>query len=160
LLEEKSSYNRVNENFEREGDEMSEIPPPSVPPSMPPPGGTYTPPPPPPPGSVPPPSSSDRTIFLVLSYVGILSLVPLLAKKDDAEVQWHAKNGVVLFGAEVIWVIVRIILSRIPAVACGMVFVGCIVWLGFLAISIICIMKAVQGQRFRIPILTDIAEKM
>jgi uncharacterized membrane protein len=138
---------------------MSEIPPPTVPPSVPPPGGTYTPPPPPPPGSVPP-SSSDRTIFLILSYVGILSLVPLLAKKDDPEVQWHAKNGVVLFGAEVVWGIVAMILGRIPAVNCGMVFVSCVVWLGFLALSVICIIKATQGQRFRIPILTDIAEKM
>lgn len=138
---------------------MSEIPPPSVPPSVPPPGGSYTPPPPPPPGSVPP-TSSDRTVFLILSYFGIFSLIPLLAKKDDPEVQWHAKNGVVLFGVEVLWVIVRIVLSRIPAVNCGMVFVGCVVWLGFIALSVFCMMKAVQGQRFRIPIVTDIAEKM
>src|ERR1041384_3808219 len=129
---------------------MSEIPPPTVPPSVPPPGGTYTPPPPPPPGSVPP-SSSDRTIFLILSYVGILSLIPLLAKKDDPEVQWHAKNGVVLFGAEVIWVIVRIILARIPGVACGMVFVGCAVWLAFLALSIVSPVKAKQRQQPPIP---------
>jgi uncharacterized membrane protein len=151
---------------------MSEIPPPTVPPATPPPppgggsytppGGSYTPPPPPPPGGTPGGTSpnTDRTIFLVLSYLGILSLIPLLAKKDDAEVQWHAKNGVVLFGAEVVWVIVRIILSRIPGVGCSMVVVGCVVWLGFLALSILCIMKAVQGQRFRIPVLTDIAEKL
>ncbi len=134
---------------------MSEIPPPS---------GSYTPPPPPPP---PPPGggaapSSDRTLMLVLSYLGILSLVPLLAKKDDPEVQWHAKNGVVLFGAEVVWVIVRIalIFIRIPFLGCGMTMISCVIWLGFIALSILCIMKATQGQRFRIPVLTDIAEKM
>jgi len=134
---------------------MSEIPPPSVPP-----GGTYTPPPPPPLGG--PPPSSDRTIMLVLSYLGILSLIPLLTKKDDPEVQWHAKNGTVLFGAEVVWIIIRIalIFIHIPGVGCGMAVIGCVVWLGFLAISILCIVKATQGQRFRIPILTDIAEKM
>ncbi|MBV9497217.1 MAG: hypothetical protein JOZ54_23480, partial [Acidobacteria bacterium] len=87
---------------------MSEYPPPTVPPATPPPpgGGSYTPPPggsyPPPPPPVGGAPSSDRTIMLVLSYLGILSLIPFFMKKDDAEVQWHAKNGVALFGAEVV----------------------------------------------------------
>ena len=59
-----------------------------------------------------------------------------------------------------VWVIVRILISRVPMLGCSMIVVGCVVWLGFLALSIFCIMKAVQGQRFRIPILTDIAEKL
>ena len=140
---------------------MSEIP--SVTPPPPPPGGSYTPPPPPPPappgGTAP---SSDRTIMLVLSYVGILCLIPLLTKKDDPEVQWHAKNGTALFGAEVVLFILRIMLIfiRIPFLGCGVSVITCAIWLGFLAISIIAIMKAVKGERFRIPVLTDFAEKM
>jgi fumarate reductase subunit D len=139
---------------------MSETPhvPPSPPP--PPPGGSYTPPPAPPPGGAP--VSSDRTIFLVLSYLGILCLIPLLAKKEDPEVQWHAKNGLALFIAELVWVALRIalIFVHIPALGCGMAAVGCVVWIGFLVLSIMGIIKAVNGQRFRIPILTDMAEKM
>lgn len=139
---------------------MSDIPPYTPPPPPPPPGGTYTPPPPPPPGA--PAPNSDRTIMLVLSYLGILCLIPLFAKKDDPEVQWHAKNGTVLFGAEIVFVIIRIMLIfvRIPFLGCGLAAISCVIWLGFLALSIICIMKAVKGERFRIPILTDIAEKM
>ena len=144
---------------------MSETPTsytPPPPPPPPPPGGSYTPPPPPPPppgGAAP---NSDRTIMLVLSYLGILCLIPLLAKKDDPEVQWHAKNGTALFGLEVIVFIVRIMLFfiRIPFLTCGLALALCVVWLGFLALSIICIMKAVKGERFRIPVLTDFAEKM
>ena len=144
---------------------MSEIPPPTVPPSTPPPpgGGSYTPPPPPPGGYAPPPAGgSDRTIFLVLSYLGILSLIPFLMKKDDSEVQWHAKNGVALFGAEVIVWIVFFILSFVlrNVLSCGLTIINCVIWIGFLAVSIICIVKAVGGQRFRIPVITDMAEKM
>jgi uncharacterized membrane protein len=102
---------------------------------------------------------SDRTIFLVLSYLGILCLIPLLGKKDDPEVQWHAKNGTVLLFAEIAWVIVRIALSY-AGVGCLGSVVDCVVWLGFLALSVFCIVKAVGGQRFRIPLLTDFAEKM
>src|SRR5258705_4113689 len=136
------------------------------PPPPPPGGGSYTPPPPPPPP--PPPAGggtapgSDRTIMLVLSYLGLLCLIPLLMKKDDAEVQWHAKNGTVLLGAEIVWCVLQfiVIFVRIPLLGCLTSVVGCIIWVGFLAISIICIVKAVGGQRFRIPVLTDIAEKM
>jgi uncharacterized membrane protein len=100
--------------------------------------------------------------MLVLSYLGILCLIPLLVKKDDPEVQWHAKNGTALLGAEVIVFIIRIMLIfvRIPFLGCGLAVVFCVIWLGFLALSIICIMKAVKGERFRIPVLTDFAEKM
>ena len=140
---------------------MSETPYTPPPPPSPPPGGSYTPPPPPPPPGAPAPNS-DRTIMLVLSYLGILCLIPLLMKKDDPEVQWHAKNGTVLFGAEVVFVIVRIMLIfiHIPFLGCGLVVISCAIWIGFLALSIICIMKSIKGERFRIPILTDIAEKM
>lgn len=141
---------------------MSETP--HVPPSPPPPGsgGSYTP---PPPSTAPaggPPPSSEKTIFLVLSYLGILCLIPLLAKKDDPDIQWHAKNGLGLFIAELIWIAIRIalIFIHIPGLSCGMAAVGCVVWIGFLALSIIGIVKAVGGQRFRIPIITDMAEKM
>jgi uncharacterized membrane protein len=140
---------------------MSETPhvPPSPPPT--PPGGSYTPPSSPPP-SAGGPASSERTIFLVLSYLGILCLIPLLAKKDDAEVQWHAKNGLALFIAELIWVAIRIalIFVNVPGLGCGMATIGCIIWIGFLVLSIMGIIKAVNGQRFRIPVLTDMAEKM
>jgi uncharacterized membrane protein len=35
-----------------------------------------------------------------------------------------------------------------------------VIWLGFLVISILAIMKALKGERFRIPLVTDFAEKM
>ncbi|HEX8169219.1 MAG TPA: DUF4870 domain-containing protein [Thermoanaerobaculia bacterium] len=144
---------------------MSTIPPPTVPPATPPPpgGGSYTPPPPPPPGGgMGAGGSSDRTLWLVLSYLGILSLIPFLAKKDDAEVQWHAKNGVALFGAEVVvWIVFLILGFALRGMlGCGIGVIQCVIWLVFLVISILCIMKAIGGQRYRIPVITDFAEKM
>lgn len=141
---------------------MSEIPPPTFPPPTPPPpaGGSYTPPPPPPAGGSP--ASSDRTLMLVLSYLGILALIPLLTKKDDPEVQWHAKNGLALLVAEIVlYIAVRIVAGHLPVgIGCGFGMISCVLWLAFLVVWILCIVKAVQGGRFRIPIITDLAEKM
>ncbi len=130
-----------------------------TPPPPPPGGGSYTPPPPPPAGG---PPSGDRTIFLVLSYLGVLSLIPLFMKKDDPEIQWHAKNGTGLFLAELIWIALEIALAfvRIPFLGCGVSAIGCVIWIGFIALSIYAIVQAVGGKRFRIPIVTDMAEKM
>ena len=144
---------------------MSEIPP-TVPPAVPPPpgGGSYTPPPPPPPGGsgYGAPASSDRTLMIVLSYLWILALIPLLTKKEDAEVQWHAKNGLgILIGEIAAWIVFTILRFAMPNVAgCGMGVVSCVIWLGFLVIRILCIVQGVGGKRFTVPVLTDLGQKI
>ena len=133
----------------------------TIPPSTPPPGGTYTPPPPPPAGGGGP-ASSDRTLMVVLAYLWILALIPLLTKKDDREVQWHAKNGLAILGAEIaVWLVFFILGFVVPDIAgCGLSMISCVVWIGFLVVRILCIVKATSGQRFRVPVVSDFADKM
>jgi uncharacterized membrane protein len=145
---------------------MSDIPP-TIPPATPPPpgGGSYTPPPPPPPGGSYPSgggASSDRTLMVVLSYLWILALIPLLTKKEDAEVQWHAKNGIgILIGEIVAWLALTVVSFVMPAeIGCGMSVVSCAVWIGFLVLRILCIVKGTSGQRFSVPVLTDLGQKI
>jgi len=137
---------------------MSDIPPPSVPP--PPGGGSYTPPPPPPPTGTSP--SSDRTLMVVLSYLGLLALIPYLTKKEDPDIHWHAKNGVGLLILDVVaWVVLFIlgmVFSR-NVIGCGIGAISCVVWIGILILHIYCLIQAVGGKRPRIPVVTDFAEK-
>jgi uncharacterized membrane protein len=146
---------------------MSEIPPPTVPPVVPPPpgGGSYTPPPPPPPGGSgygAPPAGGDRTLMVVLSYLWILALIPLLTKKEDPEVQWHAKNGIgILIGEIIAWIIFTVLGFALPDIAgCGMGVISCVVWIAFLVLRILCIVQGVGGKRFSVPVLTDIGQKI
>lgn len=145
---------------------MSEIPPPTVPPATPPPpgGGSYTPPPPPPPGGVSP--SSDRTLMVVLSYLGLLALIPYLTKKDDPEIHWHAKNGVGLLILDVVLCVVLTAITWVlPSGTAGMIAgcisgaIGCVLPIALLVLHIYCIIQAVGGKRPRIPVVTDFAEK-
>lgn len=118
--------------------------------------------PPPPPAAEPAPPSgggSNNTLMLVLSYLGILALIPLLVEKDDAEVQWHAKHGIVLL---VMWVAIGIaftILANVPVLGCLALIVSLIVPMVALIVHIICIVKAVNGQRFLIPGVSQYADK-
>lgn len=145
---------------------MSETPqvPPSYTPPPPPPGGGFTPPPPPPIGGGTAPGS-DRTLMVVLSYLWILALIPLLTKKDDSEVQWHAKNGLAILGAEIaLWLVFTIagfaLRGVLGSLGCGLAVVQCAVWIGFLVVRIMAIMKGVAGGRMRVPVVSDLADKM
>jgi len=127
--------------------------------------------PPPPPDSAPEPTSSggggasssggasNNTLMLILSYLGLLALVPFLVEKDDQQVQWHAKHGIVLMLAWIAIGIVFTVLSSIPVLGCAVVLVSLVIPLIGFVVHIICIMKALNGERFIIPGLSQYADK-
>ena len=125
-------------------------------PNVPPPP-SYTPPP-PPTGTTPPPgaASPNRTIMLVLAYLGILAVIPLVVEKNDPEVQWHAKHGIVLLVCEIILgILIGMITHFVP-------FAGCVLWLVWpliLIFHIVLIVKAVNGQRLLIPGISEYADR-
>jgi len=117
---------------------------------------------PPPPPSPPPAAADDsnRTVMLILSYIPILNFIPLIVQQTDPEVKWHAKHGLVLFVAEFVIGMVFGIFTMIPVIGCIVPIIAAIFFLGILVVHIMCIMKAMNGQRFVIPFLTDFVAKL
>ena len=118
-----------------------------------------SPPPSPPPATEPGEStSSNRGVMIVLSYLWILFLIPLLTEKDDAEVQWHAKHGLVLTVAELL---MQVVFNVIVATGIGCIFAIFIplVFLGFAIIRVVCIVKGLNGERFIVPGVTQYVER-
>ena len=97
-------------------------------------------------------TASNRNLMIVLSYFWILFLIPLLVEKDDKEVQWHAKHGLVL---SVVEFLLQMILS-VTGIGC---FFAPFVFLAFLVIRVMAIVKGLNGERFTIPVLSDYADK-
>ncbi len=99
------------------------------------------------------PNQSSGNAYAILSYLWILCLIPLLMKKDDEFVLFHAKQGLMLFIVEVAIGIIGII----P-------FLGwLIVMLGTLACGILSIMGIIQvlmGNMWKMPVIGDWAEKI
>ena len=138
---------------------------PSVPPPPPPP--YYTPPPPPPPtGPTAGGVSPNRSVMIVLSYLWLLALIPFLTEKDDKEVQWHARHGLVLFAAEIIVYIVFFVVHMAFIFSHFLAFLGCflsivqfVLWLGILVLHILCIVKGLRGERLLVPVVSQYADK-
>ncbi|PZR16040.1 MAG: hypothetical protein DI536_07015 [Archangium gephyra] len=91
-------------------------------------------------------------IQLVLAYFGIFALIPYLTVKDSEFVKYHAKQGLVL---NVIGGVALTIISAIPFVN----LLGCILWPALFVIDVLAIMKALKGERWNIPVVSDLATK-
>ena len=108
--------------------------------------------------------SPNRSIMIVLAYLWVLALVPLLVEKDDAEVQWHAKHGLVLMVAELVLIFAYVAMTSIVSLAT--LGLGCVLslllvfaWVGILALHVVAIVKGVNGGRLIIPTISDYANR-
>jgi uncharacterized membrane protein len=101
---------------------------------------------------VPKEEKKQKNILAIISYIGVLCLVPVLTKEKDEFVKFHAKQGLVLFAGEVItW----IFLSIIPFFW----FIGNLFGLLWIVLSIIGIMNVLNNQKKEIPLVGKFAEK-
>ncbi len=103
--------------------------------------------------------SPNRNVMLVLAYLWLLALIPLLTEKEDREVQWHAKHGLVILVLEVIAWVVYFVLSIIPGVGCVIMILLPFIWLLFVVVRVIAVVKAFGGQRFIIPGVSAYADR-
>ncbi len=115
------------------------------------------------PRGTPPSLSSKRFIMLILSYLGILALIPFLTEKDDREIQWHAKHGLVLAASSIVVLIGVGILNMTLIVLPGPNCLGCglitLAWLVIVVVHIIAMVKAINGDRLTMPVITDFANR-
>ncbi len=93
-------------------------------------------------------------IMLVFAYLCVLSLIPLLTVKDSDFVRWHAKNGLAL-GITAL-VVIGATLLLLPVLGC---FFAPFIAIAFVVVAVMAISKALRGERWRIPAVTDVSEK-
>ena len=91
-------------------------------------------------------------VMLILSYLGILSLIPLLTVKDSDFVKYHAKQGLVLG-------IAFFVISLINAIPLVGQIIWCVAFVGYIVATVMGITKSLKGERWAIPVISDLAAK-
>jgi uncharacterized membrane protein len=86
----------------------------------------------------------ENKLWALMSYLGVLVVLPLILKKDSKFTLFHVKQGLVLL---VGWV-----LSWLPF--------GPIIGIIALIFSIIGIINVLNGEEKKLPIVGDLAEKI
>lgn len=110
------------------------------------------------------PLNDQDRVLLVLSYLGVLALVPFLTAKKEF-VLWHARQGLLLFGVSLVtlfcMVLVNVILWHLAWIL-GLLFLVLFLTTGFgiLALVVACILKALEGERWKIPGLGDFVDRI
>jgi len=97
----------------------------------------------------------DANVAACLSYVfGLITgIIFYVLEKENKFVKFHAMQSIVVFGAVFV---LGIILPFIPVI--GLILLP-IVYIGSIVLWILLMVKAYQGETFKLPIAGDIAEK-
>jgi len=112
------------------------------------------------------PGFSERDLLLILAYCWLLALVPLFLRREDGELQWHARNGLALFIAETL-LMIPLGLATVPLLllfkAAGLMVVFTFLflfWLLILALHLVGMRKALRGERLAVPFVSGWAERI
>lgn len=95
----------------------------------------------------------DAQFFAAIGYISFLCFVPLVLKRQNSFAQFHGKQALILLILEV----AASILKVVPALG-DLVFTIAFVVLGIF--SLIAITKVLMGERWEIPVISEIASRM
>ncbi len=107
--------------------------------------------------------TDQERVLLVFGYLGPLALVSLVASRREF-VKWHAKQGILL---SVTWVALYLVAKPIHVLLTRhLAFLAELFWaaaalvaLGMVVVMILCIVRGLEGERFRVPVLGDLVDQ-
>ena len=95
--------------------------------------------------------TDDGRLAAIMAYIPFLCFIPLLNMKENKEARFHARQGVMLFIIEIIAVF--LLIDSISD------FVFKAVLIVAAAFSVAGIYFGLQGKNYRLPIISDLADK-
>ena len=102
---------------------------------------------------------SKTPAWLTYLFGWITGLIFLGVEKEDDNIRWHAANSLSVFGAATIVGVVINILSRIPILGWLFIVLSIILGIATFVFWLLLMINAGNGVKFRVPFLTDFAEK-
>lgn len=97
--------------------------------------------------------------WLTYLFGWVTGLIFLGVEKDDENIRWHAANSLAVFGALTLAGVVLSILSKIPFLGILFSIVGVLLGIVGFILWIVLMINAGNGTKFKVPFLSDFAEK-
>jgi uncharacterized membrane protein len=105
-------------------------------------------------------------IASALAYVAgpFSALLVLLAEQTNATVRFHAWQSLIGLGGlwalgAVIYVLAFVSIMFSAAAFVALLWISAVVWIGALSICVWCLLKAYKGERYKLPLAGDYAER-
>ena len=103
--------------------------------------------------------TGDRLRDLILCYAGPWAFVPYLRRRDDEELLWHSRQGVLLAFVEVAIALTLLIMGLFPIIGTVAVRFLLPLWLLWcLGMSVTSVLQASKGKRHRIPVISQLMD--
>lgn len=118
----------------------------------------------PPPAQAPAGGLTDNVAGLLCYVLGLITGIVFLAiapYNQNRFVRFHAFQAIFFHLAWIaLWVFETILAMILPwTMSVLLSLLGIVIWLGGVAVWILLMVKAYQGQKFQLPVIGDLAEK-
>jgi uncharacterized membrane protein len=101
----------------------------------------------------------ERLRDLILCYAGPWAFRPYLKNREDSELLWHARQGVLLAFVECVMSLALVIFGFFPLFGAVSTHFMLPLWLLWcLGMSVASILQATKGKRHRIPVIHQFVE--
>ena len=96
---------------------------------------------------------AENNLYSALSYLSVFCLVPILMKKENEFIKFHARQGLMQFILEVgIWIVGVLPIFGTIIYTLGMLICG--------ILSLAAIVQVLMGRKWKMPIIGDWAENL
>lgn len=110
-------------------------------------------------------AQARRFVLIAFAYLGPLGVVSMLGARRDADIQWHARHGLMLFLVEA--VVVGTLAAATAVVALSNLAAGAALgaltwttWLAALALQLAAVIVALNGGRLMVPVVSRMVARL
>jgi uncharacterized membrane protein len=104
--------------------------------------------------------SGGERFMAALGYLFFLFIIPVKARRDSMFVQFHARQGGVLFGLWFLLALVVFICTLFTGpgfLTSVLIEVLLVLTVAYLVMVVIGLFKVILGERYRMPVVADVA---
>lgn len=95
----------------------------------------------------------SNKVMAILSYFGILVLIPILGAKDSKYARFHANQGLIFILAAIVLSVILNLLGKIPVIRIVASAASVLVYLAELIVFVIGVVNAANGKAKELPFI-------